>query len=286
MPLRTVNSCPSFASFKFACQPNHLISIDSLTFAPVLLDSAGECMSDWSAECKDEGSALDYALKECSSRESCSLISYQLRSRTKCSYHQVISIQYKCIPTWEVVDVPVKCDICKNVTINSLIDNNYGFIHSAWYPKLYPRVTCHSLIRNKPDHMIVIYSVSGSIGLDRIQIETVNVFGSPVKEILTGNLTTRLVMSSAYDINVTVLTEDTYYYDHRRFLLYFYLVPKCQMLLCSNITGYPYVSAYPLTTAFFSHPPAYIGPSSDSYLPTTYAHFVKDPNLHVSKISG
>jgi hypothetical protein len=164
-----VTSCPSFASFKFACQSNHLISIDSLVFAPVLVDSAGECTSDWKSECRDENAAFEYSAQECSSQEQCSLISYQLRSRTKCAHHQVISIYYKCIPSWEITNVPIKCDICKNVTVNSIKDN-FGFIHSAWYPKLYPRVTCHSFIQNRPDHYIIVYSVSGSIGLDRIQV--------------------------------------------------------------------------------------------------------------------
>ena len=70
----------------------------------------------------------------------------------------------------------MKCDICKNVTINEKrrekgndglgLVGAYGFVHSAWYPKLYPRgVTCHSLIKNKPDHFLILYSVSGAIGL-------------------------------------------------------------------------------------------------------------------------
>lgn len=45
LPTRKVVSCPSFASFRFSCQSYHVISIDSLTFSPVLLDSAGECTS-------------------------------------------------------------------------------------------------------------------------------------------------------------------------------------------------------------------------------------------------
>ena len=90
-------SCPSFASFKFSCQSYHVISIDSLTFSPVLLDDLGECSSDWSAECRDDQSALEYAINQCSSRESCSLISYQLRSRTKCTYHQVNTQIHLCV---------------------------------------------------------------------------------------------------------------------------------------------------------------------------------------------
>lgn len=157
-----------------------MISIDSVVFAPVAppLDDlngghgsrAGECESDWRAECHDDSGAFEYAARECSSREHCSLISYQLRSRTKCAQHQVVSIFYKCIPSWEITTVPIKCDICKNVTVNSIRDDNFGFIHSAWYPKLYPRVTCHSLIQSRPEHFIVVYSVSGSIGLDRILV--------------------------------------------------------------------------------------------------------------------
>ena len=174
-----------------------------------------------------------------------------MRSKTKCPHHQVISIYYKCVPTWEISHVPVKCDICKNVTIlnpsnsnNNNNNNNYGFIHSSMYPKLYPRQTCHSLIRNRPDHFIVVYTVSGSIGLDRIQVESVNEQGFlMLRELLTGNLTTRLVITSPYDVNITVLTEDTYFYVNRKFLLYFYLVPKCFVILCANMT-LPHYSPY------------------------------------------
>jgi hypothetical protein len=258
-----VTSCPSFASFKFACEANHLISIDSLVFSPVLLDTSGECASDWKSECRDEQEALAYSAKECSSKEACSLISYQLRSRTKCVHHQVISIYYKCIPTWEITDVPVKCDICKNVTVNNGLGDNYGFIHSAWYPKLYPRVTCHSIIKNRPDHYIVIYSVSGSIGLDRIQIESVfdlrpaAATTDTLREILTGNLTTHLVVTSPHDVNVTILSEDTYYFEQRKFLLYFYIVPKCYVILCSNSTGYPYSPSSSITSLSSSILPYY-----------------------------
>jgi hypothetical protein len=154
-----------------------------------------------------------------------------------------------------VIDVPVKCDICKNVTVNS-VNDNFGFIHSASYPKLYNRVTCHSLIRNRHDHFIIIYSVLGSIGLDRIQVESHNEYGNlAIREILTGNLTTKLILTSPYDVNVTVLTEDTYYFEQRRFLLYFYIVPKCSIILCSNMTGYPpNLNSYPYTTKYNPYP--------------------------------
>lgn len=59
-------------------------------------------------------------------------------------------------------------------------------------------------------------------------------------------------MTSSHDVNITVLTEDTYYFEQRRFLLYFYIVPKCYVILCSNVTGYPQVGYYPTTT-----PPGY-----------------------------
>ncbi|CAF0763535.1 unnamed protein product [Brachionus calyciflorus] len=239
LPLRKVTSCPSFASFKFACQSNHLLSIESVVFSQVFVDERGECVADWKAECRDDSEAFDYAVKQCAGQESCNLYSYNLRSRTKCNYHQVISVFYRCVPTFEVVDVPIKCDICKNVTVNRPNDN-YGFIHSSWYPKLYPRETCHSLIQNKPDHFIIIYSVSGFIGLDRIEIESVNQYGALViKETLTGNITTQLVLTSAFNVNITVLTSDTYYQNHRHFLLYFFIVPKCTVVLCSNVTGLP-----------------------------------------------
>jgi hypothetical protein len=88
--------------------------------------------------------------------------------------------------------------------------------------------------------MVVVYSVSGSIGLDRIQVQSFDIHGSLIKkEILTGNLTTQLVLQSAHDVNVTVLPLDGYYSSQRRFLLYFYIVPKCYLILCPNITVYP-----------------------------------------------
>ncbi len=145
-----------------------------------------------------------------------------------------MSIFYKCVPTWEILDVPVKCDICKNVTITNFRES-YGFLHSAWYPKLYPRVTCHSLIKNKPHHFIVMFSVAGSIGHDKIQIESLNDHGHLIsRELLSGTLTTKQILISPYDVNVTVLPEDTHFFEQRRFLLYFYLVPKCIDIHCKN----------------------------------------------------
>lgn len=92
--------------------------------------------------------------------------------------------------------------------------------------------------------MVVVYSVSGSIGLDRIHLQSYDNFGHLVdKEVLTGNITTQLVLKSAYDVNVTVLPEDSYYYAQRRFLLYFYIVPKCYLILCPNITVYPHTTS-------------------------------------------
>ena len=238
--MKKVVSCPTFASFKFSCQTNHIISIEELYFSPVSIGPNGECTSDRVTECHDETLAFDYARKECSGNQSCSFISYQLRSKTTCSHHHVISIFYKCIPTWEITEVPIKCDICKNVTIN-IYNDMFGFIHSAWYPKLYPRLACHSVIKNRPDHFILIYSVMGSLGLDRIIFETVSgmsPYGTAllVKEILTGNLTTQLILASENDVKINLLAEDAYFFDQRKFLLYFYLVPKCYVIMCANTT--------------------------------------------------
>lgn len=203
-----------------------------------------------------------------------------MRSKTKCVYHSVISVLYKCIPTWEVIDVPIKCDICKNITITNIRDS-YGFIHSAWYPKLYPRVTCHSLIKTQPDKLIIIYSVSGSIGLDRIQIESINQYGQLIyRETLTGNLTTKRILVSAYDVNITVLPEDAYFFDQRRFLLYFYLIPRCHITYCPNINTtipHPFNTSTPPTKTHTVHPP--------SSWPITQAPPLKGGN-HSSKLSG
>lgn len=111
-------------------------------------------------------------------------------------------------------------------------------------------------IKNKPDHIVVVYSVSGSIGLDRIQLQSLDHNGKIVhKEVLTGNLSTQLVLKSNHDVNVTVLPEDNYYSAQRRFLLYFYIVPKCFLILCPNMTVDSNPSAFikhtsaPTTTA-------------------------------------
>ena len=180
------------------------------------------------------------------------------------------------------MDVPTKCDICKNVTITNVLDQ-YGFIHSAWYPKLYPRVTCHSLIKNHPDKLIVIYSVSGSVGLDRIQIESVNQYGQlAYRETLTGNLTTKRVLVSAYDVNVTVLPEDAYFFEQRRFLFYFYLIPRCQLLHCQNgniTTNFHEIPTHPVITTF---PITNETPNTGS----SFAPPFKDNGQHPPKLSG
>ena len=100
MRLRKVVSCPSFASFKFSCQTNHLISIENLIFSPVVaanntssnsfypksnnpginnntkIHINNECISDWSNECTDStiSASFEYLTKECSGKETCTLI--------------------------------------------------------------------------------------------------------------------------------------------------------------------------------------------------------------------
>ncbi len=103
MRLRKVVSCPSFASFKFSCQTNHLISIENLIFSPVVNKTTNpsnnyysqnkatnktsktssssainnnECISDWSNECTDStiSASFEYLSKECSGKETCTLI--------------------------------------------------------------------------------------------------------------------------------------------------------------------------------------------------------------------
>jgi hypothetical protein len=104
LPTKRITSCPTFLSLSLQCQDYHLIAIDSITFSP-MIQTYGECIPDRTAECSDKGPSLDYIIKECSSKESCNLLSYQIRSRTYCPYQQVINIEYKCVPTWEVKQV-------------------------------------------------------------------------------------------------------------------------------------------------------------------------------------
>lgn len=122
-----------------------------------------------------------------------------------------------------------------------------------------------------------------------IKIESLDNGARPMREILTGNLTTRLVITSANDVNITVLTEDTYYFEQRRFLLYFYIVPKCYIILCSNVTGYPQIGYYPTTTRpqsaeyYNSNYPAattltYASPTGLGYNPTTSSSISSQPS--------
>jgi hypothetical protein len=123
-------------------------------------------------------------------------------------------------------------------------------------------------IKNKPDHIVVVYSVSGSIGLDRIQLQSLDHNGKIVhKEILTGNLSTQLVLKSNYDVNVTVLPEDNYYSAQRRFLLYFYIVPKCFLIFCPNMT----VDSNP--SAFIKHTAS--APTTTTACDTTYTPSIR-----------
>ena len=231
-----VISCPSLEIFNFFCQSYHVISIDSLKFSPVSKSPKGECMSDWSAECGDVDYALDYLKAECSGKESCTLVANQLRTKTKCAQTQVISVSYRCVPTWEVIDVPIKCDLCKNVTFSSTSQApNFGFVHSAWYTKLDSKTTCHSTIINKPNHIVVIYAIRGSIGLDKILVETFNEFGVVVNKILTGNLTTNLIITSEFNVNITILPQVVNIYQPN-FLFYYYVVPKCDYFVCTEET--------------------------------------------------
>jgi hypothetical protein len=258
-----------------------MLSIEELYFSAISIGSYGECTADHALECRDEQIAYEYARSACSGNQSCSLISYQLRAKTTCQHHHVISIYYKCVPTWEVTEVPIKCDICKNVTIN-VYNDMFGFIHSAWYPKLYPRLACASVVKNRPDHFILIYSVTGVLGLDRIIFETtsgIGQYGQPLilKETLTGNLTTQLVFMSENDVKINLHAEDTYFNEQRKFLLYFYLVPRCFIVECANKTTTPVINPRPPTypaPAASSSPPAQYNPatssSTDGFVPITH----------------
>jgi hypothetical protein len=226
LPQRKIVVCPGDGTAKFTCQKDHVIAINRVLFTYGEYNNVGECTVSKEYKCAEDADVLRYTQHACAGLEYCTLNADDLRTKAKCPYSQVISINYKCVPTWEIMEVPVKCDICKNVTITNFRES-YGFLHSAWYPKLYPRLTCHSLIKNKPNHFIIMFSVTGSLGHDIIQIESLNDYGQLIsRELLTGDLKTKQVLMSPYDVNVTVLPEDTHFFEHRRFLLYFYLVPK------------------------------------------------------------
>ena len=314
LPLRRVVSCPSFATFSFACQPNHALSIEGLTFSPPLQrrssrrrrrrhqsapSYAADCLSDWSRECRDDSMAYEYASVVCSGRQSCQLVADELRARIspQCSQlstfssssSSIISVYYKCVPTWEVRQVPAKCDVCKNVTIGSAdqqlrgasdSSSDYGFIYSAWYEHnqqepepVPPMANCRSLIKNKPNHVIVFYAVSGSLGADRIRLESLadddeQTDGvSVARELLTGNLTTRLVFASTHDVNLSVDTSQMQSHsannrqassgdlrpaaasEQRSFLLYFYVVHKCRVTRCPELTTSAMTTVTTSTTA-------------------------------------
>lgn len=233
LPQRNIISCPSFQTFTFSCHTYHVINVDSLKFSPYSPHPNGECSSDWQQECKDDSYALQYLKNKCSSRESCSVHANELRTKTKCLLNEVISISYKCIPTWEVIEVPIKCDVCKNVTFTSGDTPNFGFLHSNYYSHhQVQHLSCMSQIQNKPDHIIVIYSVNGYIGPDKILVETYNDYGVYINQVITGNISTNLVMTSNYNVNITVLPETYEVFKNPHFLLYYYVVPKCEYMLC------------------------------------------------------
>lgn len=236
LPIRNIVNCPGFETFTFSCHNYHVIDVDSLKFSPYSADPSGECTANWSSECKDNGYALEYLKKTCSGHNSCTINSKKLRSMSKCILNEVTSVSYKCVPTWEVMDVPIKCDLCKNVTFTTGIYPNFGFLHSSWYGSLDPYVTCVSQIQNKPNHIIVIYTVNGFIGLDQILIETYNEFGVHISKVVSGNLTTNLILTSNYNVNITILPQSYQIFNQPNFLLYYYVVPKCEYMLCPNTT--------------------------------------------------
>lgn len=149
------------------------------------------------------------------------------------------------------MEVPIKCDLCKNVTYTSGLTPNFGFLHSSWYPNLDPYVTCNSQIQNKPDHIVVIYTVNGFIGPDKILLETYNEYGIHINQVLTGNITTNLVLTSNYNVNITILPTTYQVFNQPNFLIYYYVVPKCEYMLCPDPPVYPLYTtstAIPTTT--------------------------------------
>lgn len=253
LPQRNIINCPSYNKFTFSCHTYHVINIDSLKFSPYSPNPTGECTSDWAAECSDTDQALDYLRNKCSSSESCTIHSNELRKKTKCILNEVISISYKCIPTWEVIQVPIKCDVCKNVTFTSGDTPNFGFLHSNWYTHHEAQfLSCNSQIQNKPDHVVVIYSVNGYIGPDQILVETYNDYGVYISQVLSGNITTNLVLISNYNVNITIIPETYQVFHNPHFLLYYYVVPKCEYMLCPEKPVYPVITSpvtIPITTA-------------------------------------
>ncbi len=247
LPDRNIVSCPIHQQFTFSCHTHHIINIDQVIFSPFLPNPTGECTADWSAECKDKENAFNYLKNKCNSRDTCTVGSVELRSKTKCQLNEVISIHYKCIPTWEVMEVPIKCDLCKNVTYTSGLTPNFGFLHSTWYPNLQPHVTCHSQIQNKPNHVVVMYTVTGFIGPDKILIETYNEYGIYINQIITGNISTNLILTSNYNVNITILPTTYEIFNQPNFLLYYYVVPKCEYMLCPDPPVYPIYTS-PITT--------------------------------------
>ncbi|CAF0995267.1 unnamed protein product [Rotaria sordida] len=264
LPNRTVTICPSYSLISLECpqipslldhrswQPNlptYFISIDYIRSFPLRLGfDANSCQPDISHTCNNYD--LRYINTLCNGRPQCSDIStYQIRERSLCTFKAVTEIGFHCVPTWNLHEIQIKCDICKNATLT----NDYGFIHSRNYPSKTVRLYCSTTIYAKPNHKIILYFVHGELNHDQLRIESVTSNGLIILNItLNGNLTTQRLAASIYEMKITFIPSHIYSYHPTYYLLYFYTIPICSITdPClpgtSLITNTPITS--PITTS-------------------------------------
>ncbi|CAF3366042.1 unnamed protein product [Rotaria sp. Silwood1] len=260
LPNRTVTICPSYSLISLECpqipslsdhrswQPNlpkYLISIDYIRSFPLRLGfDASSCQSDLSHACNNYD--LRYINTLCSGKPQCSDISaYQIRERSLCAFKAVTEIGFHCVPTWNLNEIQIKCDICKNASLT----NDYGFIHSRNYPSKTVRMLCSTTIYAKPNHKIILYFVHGELNHDQLRIESVTLHGITILNItLNGNLTTQRLAASTYEMKITFIPSHIYSYHPTYYLLYFYTIPICS-ITDPCLPGPSLITSTPITSS-------------------------------------
>ena len=241
LPNRTITICPSYSLISIECpqipsvshhhswqlnQPKYLISIDYIRSFPLRLGfDPRSCQPDLTHACNNYD--LRYINTLCNGKSHCSDIStYQVRERSLCAFKAVTEVAFHCVPTWHFEEIQHKYDICKNT---SLI-NDYGFIYSTNYPSKTNRHTCFATIYTRPNYKLILYFVDGELNHDQLRIESVTSTGIPIVNItLNGNLSTQRLAASNYEMKITFFPSPIYSYHPTYYLLYFYLVPTCNI---------------------------------------------------------
>lgn len=241
LPNRTITICPSYSLISIECpqipspsnlhswqlnHPKYVISIDYIRSFPLRLGfDPRSCQPDLTHACNNYD--LRYINTLCNGQPHCADIStYQIRERSLCAFKAVTEVAFHCVPTWDFEEIRNKYDICKN---SSLI-NDYGFIYSSNYPSKTGRHSCFTSLYTRPNYKLVLYFVNGELNHDQLKIESITSTGIPIINItLNGNLSTQRLAASNHEIKITFLPSPIYSYHPTYYLLYFYLIPTCNI---------------------------------------------------------